>query len=237
MTELFPLTVKGAVTRRGGKQLIGPVDLELDGQGACVIVGPNGAGKTTLLRLLHGIARLHAGDITWACPTEEARRAQAFVFQRPVMLRRSVGENIAYPIRMRGVKRAEALEQARDWAARVGLDAFFDRPAHVLSIGEQQKLTMARALIGAPKLLFLDEPCASLDGRATREIEEILTQAQADGTRLIISTHDMGQARRLASRVVFLFKGRVHETGPAAAFFDQPETPQARAFLNGDIVE
>ncbi|MEX0287192.1 MAG: ATP-binding cassette domain-containing protein [Paracoccaceae bacterium] len=234
---MFPLRVQGALTRRHGKVLVGPVDLNLDGQGTCVVIGPNGAGKTTLLRLLHGIARLHAGQITWACDTAAARTAQAFVFQRPVMLRRSVGDNIAYPIRMRGIPRKHALEQARDWADRVGLGDFFDRPATVLSGGEQQKLAIARALICEPGLVFLDEPCASLDGRATREIEDVLTTAQNNGTRLILSTHDMGQARRLAHQVVFLLGGRVHESGPAEAFFDGPQTPQARAFLNGDIVE
>lgn len=237
VSDMFPLRVAGALTRRHAKVLVGPVDLELEGQGTCVVIGPNGAGKTTLLRLLHGIARLHGGRIDWACDTAAARAAQAFVFQRPVMLRRSVGENIAYPILMRGVGRKQALTQAKDWAGRVGLNGFFDRPATVLSGGEQQKLAIARALICAPELVFLDEPCASLDGRATREIEEVLTAAQAAGTRLILSTHDMGQARRLASRVVFMLHGRVHETGPAEAFFDNPRSPQARAFLNGDIVE
>lgn len=235
--DLFPLSVKGAATRRHGKVLVGPVDLNLDGEGTCVVIGPNGAGKTTLLRMLHGIARLHSGDINWACDTVSAHNAQAFVFQKPVMLRRSVGENIAYPLRLRKARRSEATAQARDWARRVGLEDMIDRPAHVLSGGEQQKLAIARALICDPKLVFLDEPCASLDGRSTREIEEILKTAQAGGTRFILSTHDMGQARRLASQVVFLLNGRVHEAGAAPRFFTNAQTPQARAFLNGDIVE
>ncbi|WP_058248730.1 ATP-binding cassette domain-containing protein [Tropicibacter naphthalenivorans] len=237
MTQLFPLIVTGAETRRRGKTLVGPVDLQLEGQGITVVIGPNGAGKTTLLRMLHGAARLHAGSIRWACPTEEARHVQAFVFQRPVMLRRTVEENLIYPLRIRGVAKADARAQARDWAERVGLDQMLDRPAPALSGGEQQKLALARALIAKPELIFLDEPCASLDGRATREIEEILHTAAASGTRLILSTHDMGQARRLASDVLFLFKGRVHEAAPAESFFDTPQTPQARGFLRGDILE
>ena len=107
----------------------------------------------------------------------------------------------------------------------------------VLSGGEQQKLAIARALITDPALVFLDEPTASLDGRAMREIEAILHTAKADGTRLILSTHDMGQARRIADTVVFMLGGKVHETGPANSFFDAPNTPEARAFLKGDIVE
>lgn len=237
MSDMFPLSVQNAVARRRGKVLVGPVDLQLSGQGVCVVVGPNGSGKTTLLRLLHGAARLSSGQIDWACPLSEARKDQAFVFQRPVMLRRSVEDNIAYPLVIRGTRRAEARSAARDWAQRVGLGDMLERPAPVLSGGEQQKLALARALIVQPKLLFLDEPCAALDGSAMREIEEILQQATAAGTRLILSTHDMGQARRLGDEVVFLLHGRVHEFAHAPAFFEHPRTDQARAFLRGDIVE
>ena len=204
--QLFPMTAKGIESRRRGQVLVGPIDLTLDGTGACVVVGPNGAGKTTLLRLLHGTARLSAGQINWACPTDAARHHQGFVFQRPVMLRRTVMQNLIYPLRLRGVPLADARDRARDWAGRVGLADMLDRAAPVLSGGEQQKL-------------------------------EILTHAKSTGTRLILSTHDMGQARRLADQVLFLLGGRIHESGPAETFFNQPETPQARAFLRGDIVE
>mmetsp|Transcript_28968 Transcript_28968/g.55493 ORF Transcript_28968/g.55493 Transcript_28968/m.55493 type:complete len:239 (+) Transcript_28968:711-1427(+) len=237
VTELFPLALAGAETSRRGKRLVGPVDLTLDGQGLCVVIGPNGAGKTTLLRLMHGTARLTGGRIDWACETDEARHHQAFVFQRPIVLRRTVEENLSYPLRLRGTKRAEARAAAGVWAQRVGLSDLLTHRASVLSGGEQQKLAIARALITKPALVFLDEPTASLDGRATREIEGILQQAKADGTRLILSTHDMGQARRIGDQVVFMLGGKVHETSPAAAFFDHAETAEARAFINGDIVE
>ncbi|MEL6452786.1 MAG: ATP-binding cassette domain-containing protein [Pseudomonadota bacterium] len=237
MVDLFPLTLAGAETSRRGKRLVGPVDLRLDGQGLCVVMGPNGSGKTTLLRLMHGTARVTAGSVTWACATDTARHHQAFVFQRPVVLRRTVEENLTYPMRLRGTGRQAARAAARDWATRVGLGPHLTRRAMVLSGGEQQKLAIARALITNPALVFLDEPTASLDGRAMREIEAILLQAKADGTRLILSTHDMGQARRIADQVVFMLGGQVHETGPAPAFFDSPQTPEARAFLKGDIVE
>ena len=237
MSALFPMTAHQAQTTRRGKVLVGPVDLQLDGGGVCIVIGPNGAGKTTLLRLLHGTARLTSGTIDWACPLEEARNQQSFVFQRPVMLRRSVLENIAYPLRIRGQTRANAFEQARVWADRVGLGGMIDRSALVLSGGEQQNLAIARALITKPRLVFLDEPCASLDGAATREIEQILQDTKAAGTALVMSTHDMGQARRLADRVVFLLKGQVHEAAEADMFFEAPVTSRAAAFLRGDIVE
>ncbi|MGJ8547150.1 MAG: ATP-binding cassette domain-containing protein [Sulfitobacter sp.] len=237
MAELFPMRAVGVESRWRGQRLCGPIDLELGAEGTTVVIGPNGAGKTTLLRLLHGTARLSGGRIDWACSTEEARHHQGFVFQRPVMLRRSVLENLTYPLQLRGQSKAQARGAAQAWAERVGLAGLLERPALVLSGGEQQKLALARALITNPKLLFLDEPCASLDGRATREIEEILSSAKAAGTRMILSTHDMGQARRLADEVVFLLGGRLHERAPAGEFFNSAKTPQARAFLRGDIVE
>lgn len=237
MSALFPLIVEAAEARRKGQRLVGPVDLRIDGAAATVILGPNGSGKTTLLQLLHGTARLSAGAVRWQAEADVARAAQAFVFQRPIMLRRTVLDNLTYPLRMRGTPAREARRQAESWADRVGLTALLPRAATVLSGGEQQKLALARALIVGPEVVFLDEPSASLDGRATREIEAILMDAKANGTRLILSTHDLGQARRLAEEVVFLHAGRVLEAGPAGPFFAEPATPQARAFLKGDIVE
>ncbi len=237
MSELFPVTLEAARATRRGKTLVGPVDLTLGAEGTTVVIGPNGAGKTTFLRMLHGTARLGGGTIRWNCETEEARHHQCFVFQQPVMLRRTVLQNLIYPLRMRGMARKPAEDKARDWAGRVGLSEMLTRQAPVLSGGERQKLALARAMITEPQLLFLDEPCASLDGRAMREIEDLLSHARDRGTRLILSTHDMGQARRLADDVLFLLRGGVHERGPAETFFTRPETPQARAFLQGDIVE
>ncbi|UWQ25322.1 ATP-binding cassette domain-containing protein [Leisingera aquaemixtae] len=235
--QMFPLVAQGAQVRRRGKVLVGPVDLMLGGRGTSIVIGPNGAGKTTLLKMLHGIVRMNGGSLDWACPLEEAQKRQAFVFQTPVMMRRTVIDNIAYPLRLAGMSRRKARARAADWAGRVGLGEILLRQATMLSGGERQKLALARALVREPEVLFLDEPCAALDGRATREIEEILAHASDSGTRLIMSTHNMGQARRLADEVIFVLGGRIHEFSPAEAFFAGPQTPQGRAFLNGDIVE
>lgn len=237
MSALFPLELSGAVASRRGKRLVGPVDLTLTGHGTVMVIGPNGSGKTSLLRLMHGTARLSAGRLRWACTLEDARHRQGFVFQKPIMLRRSVEENLIYPLRLRKVARGAAKQAAQDWAARVGLGAMLGRPAHVLSGGEQQKLTIARALITNPDVLFLDEPTASLDGTATREIEEILLVAKQSGTVLIMATHDMGQAQRIGDEVLFVHGGQVVEHEPVSDFFAGPKSAAAQAFLRGDIVE
>ena len=231
---MLPLQVRGAEIRRRGKRLVGPIDLVLDGAGPTIVIGPNGAGKTTLL---HGLERAAEGSVTWELPAVETRARQAFVFQTPIMMRRSVLDNIAYPLRLSGTPGRDARARAAIWAGRVGLAGKEALPARVLSGGERQKLALARALIREPEVLFLDEPCANLDGRSVREIETILRDAVSRGTRLVMSTHDMGQARRLAAEVIFLLHGRIHEQAPAAAFFDAPATAEAAAFLKGEIVE
>jgi len=235
--SILPLTLQGAIARVRGKTLVGPVDLQIGETGLTIVMGPNGSGKTTLLRLMHGLQRVSGGRVEWAVPDGVARGRQAYVFQSPIMMRRKVVDNIAYPLILHGVPRRQARSTAAEWAARFGLGDALERPAPYLSGGEKQKLALARALIRQPEILFLDEPCANLDGRAIREIETILQQAQADGTRIVMATHDMGQARRLATDVVFMYGGMVHETALASAFFKQPATAEAHAFINGDIVE
>ncbi len=234
---ILPLRLEAAELRRGGKRLVGPVDLEIGADGVTMVIGPNGAGKTSLLRLMHGLDRAATGRVSWAVPETEVRRRQAYVFQNPIVMRRRVVDNIAYPLLVHGIPRAEARRRASDWAARIGLGAALDRQASSLSGGEKQKLALARALIREPDIVFLDEPCANLDGRATREIEAILEAAGAAGTRIVMATHDMGQARRLATEVVFLLQGRVHEVGSGGGSVDRLATPEARAFLRGDIIE
>ncbi|MEM9249472.1 MAG: ATP-binding cassette domain-containing protein [Pseudomonadota bacterium] len=235
--SLFPLRLDGVTITRRGKRLIGPIDLELGATGCTIVIGPNGAGKTTLLRAMHGLERISEGAVTWGAPEAEARRRQAFVFQRPVLLRRTVLENMAYPLLVHGMVRKAARTEAALWLERVGLGDAAQRPAEVLSGGERQKLALGRALIRKPDIVFLDEPCASLDGRSTREIEEILGDARSAGTRLVMSTHNMGQAERLADDVLFVHNGLVTETGPAQSFFAGPENAVAGAFIKGEIVE
>jgi tungstate transport system ATP-binding protein len=236
VSPILPLTLTGATVRKRGKLIIGPVDLTLGAEGVTILMGPNGAGKTTLLRLIHGLDRLRAGKAEWRIPEAEARKRQSFIFQRPILLRRSVLDNIAYPLRLRGYRPARARAEAEDWGARCGLAEMLDRPAHVLSGGEQQKLALARAMVTRPELLLLDEPTSHLDGRSTREFEQLLRETIATGTRVMMATHDMGQARRLATEVVFLYQGGVLEHMAADDFFAGAGDPKAQAFLKGDII-
>lgn len=234
---ILPLAAQGVSVTRGPKILVGPLDLELGPRGLTTVIGPNGAGKTSLLRLLHGLERPRGGQMHWAVNMAQVRAAQGFVFQSPVMMRRSVLGNLAYPLLIHGVAREQANEQSLTWLKRLYLVEYADRPAAGLSGGEKQKLALARALIRQPQLLFLDEPCASLDGAATAAIEGILTAEAARGTRIVMATHDMGQARRLSDDVIFLHRGAIVEHAPSDRFFDHPETDAARAFLNGEILK
>ena len=237
VTPFFPIHATDIEIRRRGKRLLGPLSLTIEAEGITVVLGPNGAGKTTLLRALHGIERLHAGQVRHPVPMAEARDGQAFVFQTPIILRRTVAENLKYPLNLKGVDAETQVKRTTAWAQGIGLGDALNRPANRLSGGEKQKLALARALITQPKLLFLDEPCTNLDGPATRDIERLLQKAAKTGTRIIMTTHDLGQAKRLARQVVFLHQGQIVEQAPASQAFDTPQTPQLRAFLQGDIVE
>jgi tungstate transport system ATP-binding protein len=230
---ILPLRAEGLGFSAGGIAILSDVSLTLEAGSPSIIAGPNGAGKSVLLRLLHGLLTPSTGRVLWA---GDAGRRQAMVFQRPVLLRRSVLANAVYPLKLAGVAAAEREPRARAALEMVGLAALADRPARRLSGGEQQRLALARAAALSPEVLFLDEPCASLDPTATRAVEEIVATLAARGTKIVMTTHDLGQARRLAGEVLFLNRGRLREQTPAAAFFNQPATPDAAAFLRGELV-
>lgn len=235
---LFPLRAVGLAYAVRGRRLIDGIDLTLDQGPRTVVMGPNGAGKSLLLRLLHGLLTPSAGAVRWggARPTEAVRRRQALVFQRPVLLRRTVGANLRFVLRLRSCPRDERVARLGRVLALAGLTNLVDRPARALSSGEQQRLALARAMILEPEVLLLDEPTASLDPAAVGEIEALIEAAHGRETKIILVTHDVGQARRLADEVVFLHRGRLVEHTPAAEFFSQPRSAEARAYLAGRLV-
>ena len=211
--------------------IIQPVSLELQAGPSTIILGANGAGKSVLMRLMHGLLVPSSGSVTWN--GADARRRQAMVFQRPVMLRRSALDNVVYALDAAGVEGAGRV--AREALAEVGLSHLARRPARVLSVGEQQRLALARAWALHPEILFLDEPTASLDPSATREIEAVIRAFDAAGTKLVMATHNLGQARRLGDEVIYLHQGRVLERAPVDKFFAQPATAEAAAFIKGEL--
>lgn len=234
LDSILPLRAEGVGFSAAGVPILDDVSLTIGAGAPTLIIGPNGAGKSVLLRLLHGLLAPGAGRVTWS--GEHARLRQAMVFQRPVLLRRSVLANVLYPLSLAGIAPREREGLARSALEMVGLAALADRPARKLSGGEQQRLALARAAALGPEVLFLDEPCASLDPAATRAVEEIIGTLVTRGAKIVMTTHDLGQARRLAGEVVFLHRGRVREHAQAAAFFATPATPEAAAFLRGDLV-
>ena len=233
MSAILPLRLEGVSFAAGGRTIIEPVSLALEAGPSTIILGANGAGKSVLMRLMHGLLAPSSGRVTWS--GEGARRLQAMVFQRPVMLRRSAVANVSYALDIAGVRGAARDRLAREALAEVGLAHLAQRPARVLSGGEQQRLALARAWALHPEVLFLDEPTANLDPGATREIETIIKAFDAAGTKIVMSTHSLGQARRLGDEVIFLHQGRVAERAPIERFFPQPASPEAAAFVKGEL--
>jgi tungstate transport system ATP-binding protein len=237
-SAILPIRGRGLVFARGERRLLDGIDIDIDGTGTLVVIGPNGAGKSLLVRVLAGLIEPTAGEVTWVGRRPERRRAPkiGFVFQRPVLLRRSARANIEYALAVAGVARPERAARADAALARARLAHLAGSPARVLSGGEQQLLSIARALATAPEILILDEPTSNLDPAATKAIEALLGAVCAEGVGVVLITHDLGQARRLADEVAFLHHGRLIERTGRDAFFAGPRSEAAQAFLRGEIV-
>ena len=233
---VLPLTLDNVSFEIGGMRLIKDLSCTFDAGPRSAIIGPNGAGKSLFLRLCHGLLQPSAGTITWQANGASTRDAQAMVFQRPVMLRRTARANIDYALKLRGLSRDERQARINEVLRRVGLRRLDASPARVLSFGEQQKLALARAWALKPQVLFLDEPTASLDPAATHDVEEIIQAIHEEGTRIIMTTHDLGQVRRMADDVMFLHRGRMLERAPVEQFFTDPKNDLAQAFLRGELL-
>lgn len=205
--------------------------------GRCtVIMGPNGAGKSMLMKIAHGLLQPTRGTVEWAQQLSGPKAKHAMVAQRPLMMRRSTHSNIVHALALDGLPYAQRHAQARTILQKFRLDHLATRPATRLSGGEQQRVAIARAAAVSPGVIFLDEPTAALDPAATREIEDSIRQLRNDGVTIIMSTHALAQARRLADDIVLLHQGRIVEAGAADNFFSQPQTANGRAFLAGDLL-
>jgi tungstate transport system ATP-binding protein len=233
---MLPLALERVSLVAGGRTILDAIDLVLDAGSRTVILGPNGAGKSVLLRVCHGLLVPTSGSVRWnGRETAGEPRRQAMVFQRSVTFRRSVLGNLMLALSIAGVPRAQREAQARAALERVGLASFAHRPARVLSGGEQQRLALARAWMLRPEVLFLDEPTANLDPSATREIEAIVQKIHESGTKIVLVTHNFGQAQRLGDEVLFIDRGRIAERAPVEPFFRNPASAEAAAFLKGEL--
>lgn len=231
---MLPLQLQEVSFSAGGKLIIDRISVEVGSAGSTIILGPNGAGKSVLMRLCHGLLRPTSGSIKWR-NSSGRRSRQAMVFQRPVMLRRSALGNIVYGLKIAGVPKRERALRAQDVLEAVGLEKLAERSARLLSGGEQQRLALARAWALGPEVLFLDEPTANLDPGATRDVENIIAQIHASGTKIIMTTHSLGQARRLGDEILFLSSGRLMEQTPVSVFFQQPQSLAAASFIRGEL--
>lgn len=232
----LPITIADVSVRSGGVTILEGISLVLAPGAPTVLIGPNGSGKSSLLRLAMGLLSPTTGQVTWGGRRTTAGDRRAIVFQRPVMLRRSVAANVAFALHRGTLARRNHADRIAELLDLVGLSALGARPARRLSGGEQQRLALARALARDPEVLFLDEPTANLDPAATKAVEDIIVRVAAAGVKIVLATHDLGEARRLAGDVVFMVSGRVRERAPAKSFFAGPATGEAQAFLSGDLV-
>ncbi len=224
LLSLTAVSVSVASTR-----LLADIDLVVQSGERVVILGANGAGKSTLLKVCNGLIAPSKGDLI-APPV----RQQALIFQRPALLRRTVIENVKFVLAARGVLEPLRTSQAQQAIDACGLGAMASRPAFALSGGEQQRLALARVWACRPSLLLADEPTANLAPAAMRDVENLLLAVEALGTTLVLTTHNIAQAKRLARRIVFLDGGKVVEDRPAAEFFASPNSAAARTYLAGE---
>ena len=229
MAPLFSL--HGVSVQFGQVQALSGCTLQVKPGERLALVGSNGSGKSTLLRTLHGLLRPTSGTLE-----SDHHMRQAMLFQRPYMLRTSVLNNVALGLFLRGIKWQQARGEALEAIERVGLTELAQRNAKGLSGGQQQRVAMARAWALKPQVLLLDEPTASLDPAAKREVEHLMAEFSSAGMTLIFSSHNLGQVKRLASRVIYLEHGYVVADRSTHDFFNTPLPAAAENFLKGELV-
>ncbi|WP_170764387.1 ATP-binding cassette domain-containing protein [Ruegeria lacuscaerulensis] len=243
MRDLVPdmascLSVDGIQISRNGKLLLDVSHLCLDGPGPTLILGPNGSGKSMLLRCLHGLIVPDRGLVRQgsAILNADHKARQAMVFQQPVLLRRSVAANLDFVLKRQGVHRSARRTRIEELLSEGGLEGKARQSARSLSGGEAQRLAILRALALNPETLFLDEPTSALDPSATQIIERMILRASTRGVRIVMVTHDIGQARRLAADIVMMQGGQVVEHGAAMQVLEAPENEASRRYLAGGLV-
>lgn len=222
---------RGLVKRFAGRPALDGADLVAEPGEVTVVLGPSGSGKTTLLRILAGLLPPDAGAVQGGDPGRIG-----WVGQKPLVFRATAFENVAFGLRAREAAEPEVAAAVRPVMAHLGLWELRDQAARRLSGGEQQRIAVARALVLRPALLLLDEATANLDPGNVAILEREVRRVAAEGATVVMTTHDLAQARRVADRVALLLRGRVAEEAPAKAFFEAPRTREAQAFVRGELV-
>ena len=219
----------------GQKLILDKINCKIKSNSITAVLGPNGSGKSIFLQTINGLVSIQSGRLIFNSMqnNQEIREQQAMVFQTPVLLRRTVMANMQFVSNLRNKKSNQLLKNLLD---KVGLEGFEEKPARLLSGGEKQRLSMARALIVNPNLLLLDEPTANLDPYSLNLIEDLVLEENSIGKTVIFTTHDMSQAKRLATDVIFLNKGKVLEQTVSKTFFKKPKTFEAQKYINGEIL-
>jgi len=231
---MFPIQLSKIRFSPAGRRVLSGVDLDVEREGITAIIGPNGAGKTVLLRVLAGLQEVDSGKIRWNGASMPGNGI-AMVFQSPIMLRSSVFFNAGLGLKPAGLARRAARQRIQEVLERVALAHRAKDSARLLSGGERQRLALARAWAVRPQLMLLDEPTAALDPSATDAVERIVREIRTEGTRIVMTTHNLGQAMRISDDIVFMDEGRVVERAPASRFFARPQTKEAQLFIQGEL--
>lgn len=216
------------------KSLFGPTNLSINPSRITVVLGPNGSGKSLFLSLCHGLLTPTSGTVRWNDkPTKAAIADRGFIFQRPVIMRRSVADNVHFALAKSALSKQEKSNRVSELLRLVGLSDKASQPAALLSGGESQSMALARALAAGPETLLMDEPTSNLDPNTTAMFEEIIAQLAATGMSIFWSTHDLAQARRIASYVIVISDGQIEEHGVATDVFRSPRSDAAKRFFEG----
>jgi len=233
--KICPIKIKNLSISINDRFILNNINCQINNKSITAILGPNGAGKSLLLQTINGLIPVSNGEITYNLRQldDNIRKQQAMVFQNPTLLRRTVLGNMEF---VNNINKNTNMLDVNYILKKVGLEAYNDKPARLLSGGEKQRLSLARALLIQPKLLLLDEPTANLDPYSLKLIEDLILEENSNGTTIILITHDMSQAKRLASDIIFINKGRVLEQTNSHIFFKEPKTIESKKYLAGEIL-
>lgn len=232
----LPLTLTQVSYTCAHVRLIDELDLTINSPGNSVILGHNGAGKSLLLKLLHGVITPSGGHIHWQQDRPQPQQYwRTLLLQKPSFFDRSVRYNVEFVLQLAKVPKAQRQQRCDEALQVCALRDMAERNASTLSGGEAQKLSLARAWVLKPAILLMDEPTVALDPPSVISFEKIIHQFVQAQTKIIMTTHDLAQAKRMADDIVFMHAGKILEHRPAQDFFAKPDSEHAQRFISGEL--